>query len=246
MDQSRAYVSMLVNDNFFPGLSVLSKTLKRTGTSIPFYVMVTENVTKATLRRVAELCNEIVHVESITNPNEARDASWTVSELTKLNIWRLTQFEKIVYIDADAIVMETIDELFDRECEFAASPDIFPPDRFNAGVLFVKPNEDTFHKMMSLTSTLHSYDGGDTGFLNAFFNDWYKSEVDARLPFGYNAQRTLYWFTHEKNPDCWKSIKPLKIIHYSSSPKPWEVSRTSKSLGDLEWLWWNNFLDLPI
>jgi hypothetical protein len=48
----------------------------------------------------------------------------------------------------------------------------------------------------------------------------YTSSPESRLSFGYNAQRTLFWFTHAKQPGYWESIKPLKVIHYSSSPKP--------------------------
>ena len=34
---------------------------------------------------------------------------------------------------------------------------------------------------------------GDTGFLNAFFPDWYRWPHEQRLPFQYNALRTMYW-----------------------------------------------------
>jgi hypothetical protein len=49
------------------------------------------------------------------------------------------------------------------------------------------------------------------GFLNKCFPDWYQADADARLPFGYNAQRTLHWFTFENQPGYWNSIDPLKV-----------------------------------
>jgi hypothetical protein len=49
------------------------------------------------------------------------------------------------------------------------------------------------------------------GFLNHYFRDWYASGAASRLPFRYNAQRTMYWMTHEKNPGYWDAIKPLKV-----------------------------------
>lgn len=64
----------------------------------------------------------------------------------------------------------------------------------------------------------------DVGYLNAFFPNWFSSSSVNRLPFAYNAQRTMYWFTHEKRPGYWEAIGKIKILHYSSSPKPWEVS----------------------
>lgn len=54
-------------------------------------------------------------------------------------------------------------QLFDRDVEFAAAPDVFPPDRFNAGVFVAKPSTKVLDDMLSKVSELPSYDGGDTG-----------------------------------------------------------------------------------
>ena len=57
----------------------------------------------------------------------------------------MIQFSQVFYIDADAIVMSDPESIFKfPECEFAAAPDVFPPDCFNAGVLLIKPNFETF------------------------------------------------------------------------------------------------------
>ncbi|CAE7648244.1 GYG2, partial [Symbiodinium microadriaticum] len=66
------------------------------------------------------------------NPYDGPQQSWSNSQFLKLNIWNLTCFEKVVYLDADTMIVEPIDELFDRDCNFAAAPDVFPPDKFNA------------------------------------------------------------------------------------------------------------------
>merc|ERR1719198_172553 len=79
-------------------------------------------------------------------------------------------------------------------------------------------------------SELPSHDGGDTGFLNSFFADWYQWPAEQRLPFRYNALRTMYWFTHA-NPGYWESVKPIKVLHFCSSPKPWDPEAKR---GDLE------------
>jgi hypothetical protein len=36
--------------------------------------------------------------------------------------------------------MSNPESVFERDVELAAAPDIFPPDRFNAGVLFIVRN----------------------------------------------------------------------------------------------------------
>ena len=38
-------------------------------------------------------------------------------------------------------------------------------------------------------------------------------------PRRYNALRTMHWLTYAKKPGYWNSIKPLKVIHFCSSPK---------------------------
>lgn len=55
------------------------------------------------------------------------------------------------------------EQLFDREVDFAAAPDVFPPDKFNAGVMVVVPSLLVLEDMLSKVEVLPSYDGGDTG-----------------------------------------------------------------------------------
>lgn len=52
--------------------------------------------------------------------------------LTKLNLWKQTQFSRIVYIDADILALRAPDELFDLDADFAAVPDVGWPDIFNS------------------------------------------------------------------------------------------------------------------
>lgn len=112
--------------------------------------------------------------------------------------------------------------------------------------MVIEPNILIYEELMNLIGILPSHDGGDTGFLNSYFSSWYIGSSESRLSFTYNAQRTLYWFTYKKQPGYWNSIKPLKIVHYSSSPKPWEVSPNNSgsgsNLGELEFLWWRTYM----
>ena len=56
---------------------------------------------------------------------------------TKLHSWRLTQYDKCVFLDADTIVLQNIDDLFERD-PFAAAPDSGWPDCFNSGVFLYR------------------------------------------------------------------------------------------------------------
>ena len=54
---------------------------------------------------------------------------------TKLNAWKLTEYAKMIFMDADMICVQNIDELFERD-EISAVPDCGWPSIFNSG-LFV-------------------------------------------------------------------------------------------------------------
>jgi len=247
---------MLCNESYFNGVLVLIKTLRRhccRFRAIPITVIVDRRqVSAVTQTRLKSLCEHVIEVDTLLGPQRNNDAAaspasssapWAASEMTKLRLWELTQFDGIFYIDADCMVLDCVDDIFDRcmHSDFAAAPDVFPPDRFNAGVFYLRPSADTFRALCAALHKLPSYDGGDTGFLNAFYPDWYQGPDTDRLPFGYNMQRTLYWFTYAARPGYWDSVHPKKIVHFSSSPKPWETS-ADNARGDLEWQWWQTLM----
>mmetsp|Transcript_25289 Transcript_25289/g.51586 ORF Transcript_25289/g.51586 Transcript_25289/m.51586 type:complete len:268 (-) Transcript_25289:220-1023(-) len=102
--------------------------------------------------------------------------------------------------------------------------------------MLIRPSIAVYDDILSKANAgeITSYDGGDTGLLNAYYSDWFASmPSSARLPFGYNAQRFMYNCTFSKRPQYWnegvagdddgKAGKGgLYVIHYSSTPKPWE------------------------
>ena len=77
---------------------------------------------------------------------------------TKLRAWTLTQFKKCVFLDADTMVLQNVDDLFDRE-ELSAAPDVGWPDCFNSGVFVFKPSQDTYVKLLEFAKKVGSFDG---------------------------------------------------------------------------------------
>lgn len=105
--------------------------------------------------------------------------------LTKLHIFRLTQFQKIIFLDADVLPIRPLSHLFNLPHEFSAAPDVGWPDIFNSGVLVVSPGNDKFNELYDLIKTKPSWDGGDQGILN----EW-RGENWNRLSFTYNTTPT--------------------------------------------------------
>jgi len=145
---------------------------------------------------------------------------------TKIQLWNLTQYKKVVYLDADVLVLKPIDELFDRP-GLAAAPDLMPPDRFNTGVMVIEPNATMHRQILASLPSLSSYDGGDQGFLNSFFDAWFSSPAPHRLPVRYNM---LQHMAH-LYPPAWTLIEDPAIVHFCGerNKKPWHIHNTDAS-----------------
>lgn len=104
-------------------------------------------------------------------------------------------------------MVQNSDELFDHP-EISAVADIGWPDCFNSGVFVFVPSVETYRKLSSqdLTSLYcfieklvefavsnGSYDGGDQGLLNAFFNNWRDLPAAHRLSFIYNMTAGAFY-----------------------------------------------------
>ena len=204
MDQ--AFCTLLTSDSFVPGLLTMAHSLADTGTQRQLVVMLTPQVSRFARKKVERdgPDNLVLRVvEPIAGPDcvedNRRDGSgsksssdgrakasschvkgWVNAGYTKLRAWSLVEFSKLVFIDADCVVLSAVDDLFSRPGAPvpSAAPDVFPPDRFNAGVMVLSPSLDVFSSMMTAAGlgsggethsqalaedALPSYDGGDTG-----------------------------------------------------------------------------------
>ena len=244
----QAYVTLLTSDGYLPGAECLLHSLRQSGTRRPVVTLVTSAVSPRARAKLEQRCDRVIEVPAVPNPHSSRpdqaDKCWTDAGYTKLQIWSLhDDYDLLVYLDVDAIVRTNIDDLFALDVDLAAAPDVFPPDKFNAGVLVVRPSPETHARLLQLAPTAPSYDGGDTGLLNFCFPGWFAGhERLQRLPFAYNAQRTMHWLTRAA-PGYWQAIGEIRVLHFSSAPKPWEAPDRK---GDLELVWWEVFLSSQV
>jgi glycogenin len=95
----------------------------------------------------------------------------------------LNQYERVLYLDADTLVLANLDHLFalPRSIYFATSPELGFPDCFNSGVMLLSPDEGTFSELKALAANAESFDGGDQGLLNMFFGDGTRGHHMKRL-----------------------------------------------------------------
>ena len=109
---------------------------------------------------------------------------------TKLMILNLTQYKRLVYLDADTVAARNIDELF--LCDAALCGVLRHSERFNSGVMVLQPSEETLKDMLHHMSTTPSYTGGDQGFLNEYFSEFANSPLfDPSTSSGKTLSQTL-------------------------------------------------------
>ena len=227
-----AYVTLLYG-GFLLGARVLGQSIRDTGTQKDLVVLCTEGVSKKS-REILKSDGWIVQqVGTIKNPYPG--ATHFSGVYSKLHIWNMTDYERVIFLDSDILVVSNIDHLFDCGTFCASYRD---SDLFNSGVLVVEPSLAVFNDMVKKVPLLPSYTHGDQGFLSEYFKDliyasFFNWSNDARqrqpmrMPIGLNADITTYYMN-----DGWRRPEEeMRVIHYTlgpSKPKPW--------------VWWTNYL----
>jgi glycogenin len=135
------------------------------------------------------------------------------SAFTKINLWKQTQFRKIVYIDADVVAYRAPDELFGITQPFSAAPDIGWPDLFNTGVMVLTPNIGDYYAMMAMAERGISFDGADQGLINMHFRNNYH-----RISFTYNVTPSAHY---QYIPAYRHFQSSINMVHFIGSDKPW-------------------------
>ncbi|KAI5805038.1 nucleotide-diphospho-sugar transferase [Geopyxis carbonaria] len=137
--------------------------------------------------------------------------------LNKLHLWSWTEYEKILFIDADVVCKGPIGELWDMPGDFAASPDVWwnilVDSRFNSGVIVFRPSMETFHDMIPKVSdpNYHKPNDADQAFLNAYFKFRFFG-----LPFKYNFNLVMYQY-HRK---VWDMLWDEAVLVHFTMHKP--------------------------
>lgn len=185
------------------------------------------------------LYNYVVPIQKVGNPNPANLYLMGRPDLlyafTKINLWRMTQWRKVVFLDADMVALRAPDELFEIEEDFAAAPDIGWPDAFNTGLMVLKPNMGEYWALQTMAAVGDSFDGADQGLLNQYFEHrpW------KRLSFAYNCTPNAE-YQYEPAYRYYKSN--ISMVHFIGAQKPWQQGRSAlgKSGGYQELLsrWW--------
>lgn len=245
----RAYVTLVTNADYLPGATALVRSLVRTGTTAEILVMHTGGVEAGALAPLVALGARLVPVDLLPtseafNAAHSRRAQHAAAPFTKggkpafhtpldnfakLRLWQLPA-ARVVFLDADTLVLQNVDRLFDYP-EFSAAPNVYEGladfRRLNSGVFTARPSEATFAAMLALLDTPGAFwKRTDQTFLESFFPDWQGLPV-------YDNLLQYVWFNL---PELW-DWRLLRILHFQYE-KPWQTPHPKADrLGPLIDLW---------
>lgn len=242
-----AYVALLYKTSiYFLGALILASSLKKTKTKADIVLMY-HDVSPEQLNVLKLYYDKLIKVDYIFAPNliENVDQSRFKEVFTKFHCFELTQYEKILMIDIDMLVMKNMDLLYKLPApaafkrgykEFKNGTKI-PLSEFerndemisgiNAGLMLLEPSKKTFKEIMKdIKHPPKNYKPArdpEQAFISWFYrSDWH------HIHHFFNYQFTLsHVFPHKYKLS---DIPKIYNIHYSSPTKPWNFIRDPESL----------------
>ena len=149
-----------------------------------------------------------------------------VDQFTKLQLWNLTEYDRIVYMDSDMFPLVNTEELFSMDiCQksnndvpfeycFAASPNLLGKGQegsvnvgigFNAGFFMLKPDSSIFDKIWQVAMVPEQPWNLHLDLEQGLLNEYFKSG-------GETPMVPLHWSWNVKDmPDEW--MAEAKVVH---------------------------------
>lgn len=244
----RAFVTLVTNADYALGALALLRSLRRTGTSADVVVMHTAAVAAADLApleaegaRLTEVAllptsdafntahaKRALHGAAPFTKGEKPPFHTPLDNFAKLRLWQLP-YDRVVFLDADTLVLKSIDKLFEYP-EFCAAPNVYESlgdfHRMNSGVFTARPSQATFDAMLArLDQPGVFWRRTDQTFLQEYFPDWHG------LPIFMNMLQYV-WFAM---PELWR-WDAIHVLHFQYE-KPWQDHDKAAQLRPLIDLW---------
>lgn len=223
------YVCVLSTDNYLDGVLVINENLKAIKSKYGLLCLINENIKKETKEKLKEFEIEYKEMTSINYHHTYENFEHWKYTFDKLNVFSLTEYQKIVYLDLDLLILENIDNLF-LEPSLSMPLDLpFNLNKYNSGIMVIEPNMNDYRKMIKLVekSAKLGRKISDQNIINEYF------KVINPLPYGYNMVRSIlykqcymlneinYEFNQKNEVKLFlNNSNQNKIIHYIGSLKP--------------------------
>ena len=234
-----AYATLVTNPDYALGALALARSLNAVGANAPLVVLATNASLPLDPLRAAGCDVQITSQPSLSSAFRKRHSRAAVHKAApftkgtkpsfhdpldnfcKLRLWELEQYQRIVFLDADTLVVKNIDRLL-KYPEFSAAPNLYESledmQRLNSGVFVAEPSGRTYDAMLAqLDAPEANWRRTDQTFLETFFPNWHG------LPYTYNTLQYVFF----NLPQLWH-WPSIHLVHYQYE-KPWQTNHPKRA-----------------
>ncbi len=227
------YLTLLGSDDYLQGTIALIRSLKMQKSKYPITVLVTDNVSNMVLDYLKlnnikyKIAKKIEAPNSIKKNNGKNSYSNWTNTFSKLLIFGMVEYDKIVFLDSDMLILRNIDELFTKQhLSGVIAGRSFPGNEnwkdINSGIMVIKPKKDEDKRLISILNEV-KYPGkmGDQDIIRLGYPNWSKYE-ELHLSESYNifAKYEPYYVSQKV------LNTPIKVLHFVGKRKPWNMKKT--------------------
>ncbi|XAR67700.1 Glucuronosyltransferase [Bertholletia excelsa] len=215
-ERREAYATILHSAEVYVcGAIVAAQSIRMAGSKRDLVILVDETISGYHRSGLEAAGWKVREIQRIRNP-KAEKGTYNEWNYSKFQLWQLTDYDKIIFIDADMLVLRNIDFLFSMPEISATGNDA---TLFNSGVMVVEPSNCTYGLLMDHVDEIESYNGGDQGYLNEIFTWWH------RIPRHMNFLKHFWDMEDDKEREIKTALfaaEPpvLYVVHYLGQ-KPW-------------------------
>jgi lipopolysaccharide biosynthesis glycosyltransferase len=245
--ENNIYVTYLSNDRDYKGVLLLNYNLKKYNHNFNLSCIVLENVSSK-VKNILFKSNIILHefilkdiLADFKIYNDFCNHIINNHYYGKFLIFKLTNYDKIIYLDTDLLIKQNIDHLFSYDFNnriymtYDVSTNdnsalLFKKHMFNSGVILTKPSLEIYNHCYS-TMKLYENKISDLGTDQTILNLLNQQNIInvCYLDFKYNYLST-FGDIYTKNLII--KDEPI-IIHFILNPKPWQIIDFDESVLDM-------------
>lgn len=182
------YVCVLSTENYLEGVLVLNENLKHFNSKYELLCLINEDLPSyiSVLLDFFGIKYKVCRKIEFKNINE--DNPYWIYTFDKLNVFSLTEYKKIVYLDTDLLILKNVDELFDFEPLSMVLDKPFKDYFYNSGVMVLEPNMDDYNNLKALA--IEYDDRGEKVSDQDVINDYFNGRIN-EISQQYNCVRNV-------------------------------------------------------
>ena len=238
-----SFITILSSDAYLPGVLALAHSLKQVKTKYPFNVLIPSDVEITLKKKLTQAGLSVITAQNLVLDADLADKNkrpyWNKT-FFKLRLFELTSFDKIVYLDSDMIVLQNIDDLFEKahmSATVAGKCERSEWTKLNSGLMVIEPNLQEAERIRknirptceSLLETIGAY--GDQDVIQFSYPNW-QDDKNLLLDECYNVMSCVI------NSYCNRyGLDSIKVFHYAGGIKPWQYDKFQLLKSKLKRMW---------